>query len=216
MKRSSAWLDWLFDWVAPRRCAGCDAVAREVFCAACGFPEPIEPESTDDGVPIHALGRYDGALAEAIRRLKYAPCPALARPLGAALAPVLERAAPEPNTVLVPVPLHPRRLVERGFNQSALVARALANEVGLRSRPLVLRRVRETAQQAELDRRARATNVSNAFALCAKAPSSAILIDDVVTTGATVGACIRVLTARGTRVLAIVALARTPGRPRIS
>jgi ComF family protein len=209
-------VDWLCDWIAPRRCVGCDTVSRETFCAVCGFPDPVEPDLSGDGVPIHALGIYDGPLAAAIRRLKYTPCPALARPLGAALADVLQRAQPEPTTVLVPVPLHPRRLAERGFNQSALVAAALAERAGLRSRPRLLRRVRETAQQAELDRRARATNVSDAFTLCAPAPPSAILIDDVVTTGATVSACVRVLIAQGTRVIAIVALARTTGRSRIS
>lgn len=209
-------VDWLWDWIAPRRCVGCDAVSRDAFCAACGAPEPIEPDLSADGVPIHALGSYQGPLAAAIRRLKYTPCPALARPLGAALAAVLLRAEPEPDTVLVPVPLHPRRLAERGFNQSALVAAALAEHAGLRSRPQLLGRVRETAQQAELDRRARATNVSDAFTLRAPAPPSAILIDDVVTTGATVSACVRVLTTRGTRVIAILALARTTGRSRIS
>ncbi len=208
--------DWLCDWIAPRRCVGCDTVGRDTFCAACGAPVPIEPELSDDGVPIYALGSYQGPLAAAIRRLKYTPCPALARPLGVALADVVPRAVPEPGTVLVPVPLHPRRLAERGFNQSALVARALAGHLGLGSQPRLLRRVRETAQQAELDRRARATNVSDAFMLSARAPRSAILIDDVVTTGATVSACVRVLVAQGTRVIAIIALARTTGRPPLS
>ncbi len=208
--------DWLCDWIAPRRCVGCDTVSRDTFCAACGAPDPIEPELSEDGVPIHALGSYQGPLAAAIRRLKYTPCPALARPLGAALAGVLPRAVLEPGSVIVPVPLHPRRLAERGFNQSALVARALAERMGLRSQPRLLSRVRETAQQAELDRRARATNVSDAFTLSARAPRSAILIDDVVTTGATVSACVRVLVAQGTRVIAIIALARTTGRPPLS
>ena len=209
-------VDWLCDWIAPRRCLGCDLVSRDPFCATCGSPEPVEPDISPDGVPIHALGSYRGPLAAAIRRLKYTPCPSLARPLGIALADVLLRAEPQPDTVLVPVPLHPRRLAERGFNQSALVAAALAGRAGLRSRPRLLCRTRETAQQAELDREARATNVSDAFALCAPAPTSAILIDDVVTTGATVGACVRVLNGQGTRVIAIVALARTTGRPPIS
>ena len=204
--------DWLCDWIARRRCAGCDSVSRHTFCAECGLPEPVEPDVGVDGVPIHALGRYQGPLAAAIRRLKYTPCPALARPLGLALAEAVPRIGPEADTVLVPVPLHPRRLAERGFNQSALVAAALAERTGLRSRPRLLRRVRETAQQAELDRAARATNVSDAFTLCAPAPRCAILIDDVVTTGATVSACVRALTARGTSVIAIMTLARTTGR----
>ena len=187
-------------------------MGRERWCAACEPPRPLAPGETLNGIPLLALGSYEGALASAIRRLKYEPCPALARPLGLELASALANARFGRDTVLAPVPLHPRRLAERGFNQTALVASALSSALGCLSRPRLLARVRETGQQAELGKRARAENVNGAFELSGEITPRVLVLDDVVTTGATVQACVRVLEAVGVNVVAIVALARTPGR----
>jgi ComF family protein len=222
--------DWLLDLVAPRRCLGCNAVGSARWCPVCGPPRALTPGQLLYGVPLFALGAYEGSLARAIRRLKYDPCPALARPLALELAAVLPRAAFGPGSVFAPVPLHPRRLAERGFNQSALVASSLSSALGCESRPRLLQRLRETGPQAELGKRARAHNVQGAFATAslpaegrrsarndpATGAARVVVFDDVVTTGATVHACIRVLETLGVNVDAIVALARTSGRFRIS
>ncbi|MSU23764.1 MAG: ComF family protein [Opitutus sp.] len=106
------------------------------------------------------------------------------------------------GAVLVPLPLHPRKLRERGFNQAALLATALARAVGgaARIEPL-LRRVADTATQTAFDRRTRMANLKNAFALARGAAINPdlhyILVDDVFTTGSTLNSCARTLRRAG-------------------
>jgi predicted amidophosphoribosyltransferase len=101
--------------------------------------------------------------------------------------------------------------VERGFNQSALLASALACSAGGRFVPRALERRRATSQQARLGRRERAANVQAAFVAPKRGRTQAILVDDVITTGATALACLRTLRQAGFEVLAVVALARAEG-----
>jgi len=197
--------------VAPTRCVGCDAAGASPFCEQCGVeaPEPLVGEV--EGVPLLAAGLYQGPLAKGIRRLKYDQRPELARPLASLLARPAEQMSLPPRVVWVPVPLHYARLVERGFNQSALLARSLAQLSGTKCAARLLCRRRETAQQAQLDKRSRERNTLGAFAV-RMSPSEAevLLVDDVVTTGATVSACIGALREKGVKVRAVFTLARTP------
>jgi ComF family protein len=111
--------------------------------------------------------------------------------------------------VLVPVPLHPRKARERGYNQAALLAEAFARAAGgtTRVEPL-LRRVVDTPSQTTFDRRARRANLKNAFALAPgttiKADSPYILVDDVFTTGSTLNSCADVLRRAGARSLNVI------------
>jgi predicted amidophosphoribosyltransferase len=113
------------------------------------------------------------------------------------------------------VPLHAGRLAERGFNQSEELAARLARRTGL---PLVpgLLRCRDTGHQASLGRRARQGNVEGAFvwAVPAPPPARVLLVDDVLTTGATLAACADALRAAGTREVRAIAIARSlaPGQ----
>lgn len=201
-------LDRVLELVAPSRCAACDAVNRDVWCGRCGEPaaEPLGtlPESC---LPLHVGGVYAGPLAEAIRRFKYAPRPELARSLARWLAPRLV-AVQGAGCLWVPVPLHPRRLVERGFNQSALLARHLGALRGGRFAPELLARVRDTAQQALLSAPERAHNLRASMRVLACASQPILLVDDVVTSGATARACAEALGDAGLRVRGVVALAR--------
>jgi len=163
-----------------------------------------------DDVPVIALGVYGGALARAIRRMKYEPCPALARALARPLAERLAALQVNDGTALVPVPLHPERLVERGFNQAALIGRELARATSLPLRARALVRAKRTDRQAALKRALRFENVMGAFALRSAGLESVILVDDVVTTGATARACVAALRAGNVAVAAIAALAVRP------
>lgn len=115
-----------------------------------------------------------------------------------------------PPDLVVPVPLHPRRLRERGFNPAALLAQSLSRAWRVARDPVALRRLRDTPSQTLLDRRARKQNVRGAFLSRCKLPAHICLVDDVVTTGATLEAAARALRAGGaTRITALCA-ARTP------
>jgi ComF family protein len=210
--------------VAPSRCAACDApVARLLaLCDACTSTVERAPENDPsphsmlDPASSVAAFAYGGAIAQAIARLKYGRRPDLARPLGDLLWRALEpHARALQHTVVVPVPLHPARLVERGFNQSALIARPIAHRLAAPLRPLALARVRDTRQQAALDREARIANVARAFHV--RQPQhigrrAVLLIDDVCTTGATLDACTRALTGAGAVSVARAVVARVrPG-----
>lgn len=172
----------LLDLLGPRRCPGCDYGLDPGdlgFCPACApLIEPLDPEA--HGGATHTFG---GPLADAIKRLKYGGRTDLAAPLGALLADACEPLAGLID-VVVPVPLHPRRLRERGFNQSSLLASPLADRLGVPLRTGALSRIRDTRVQASLDRPLRAANVR----ACFRAHSirgRVLLIDDVRTTGAT-------------------------------
>lgn len=113
--------------------------------------------------------------------------------------------------VVVPVPLHPRRLAERGYNQSALLARAVAEQLDVPFAPRALERRRETAQQARLGRADRLANMAEAFDVrdaLAVQSRNVLLVDDVLTTGATLLACRQALIAAGVANVTSVCLAR--------
>jgi ComF family protein len=155
---------------------------------------------------------FEGPIRHALHQLKYYRRRRVARPLGALMAAHLQ-SHPLPCDALVPVPLHQKRLKERGFNQAELLACEVAAATGL---PLIagpLERIRATRQQALLDTPGRIENVLDAFMWTGSAPPARIvLVDDVLTTGATVNACAAALRAGGAREVYALALARSRGR----
>jgi len=206
-------IEALLDAVAPRRCPGCSEVCAKNWCDACGEPEPLLAAGSVAGVPVVVAGVYAGALARAITRFKYEPRPELAAPLGRLLVDVAQNHVLPEDLVWAPVPLHFERLVERGFNQSALLARELALATRRPMHARLLCRQRDTGHQVELGRSERAANVRDAFQVRAPSSRAVALVDDVVTTGATAEACIEALRKKDVHVHAVFALARTvPGR----
>jgi ComF family protein len=198
--------------LSPPACAACGGSRTETqpFCPACGLPLPAAP-CAFDGVPLVVAGAYAPPLAPAIRRLKFEGHAELAPELARLLVPHLALLGSLAGASFVPVPLHRARLVERGFNQAALLARALAEAAGGHFLPRALERRRETSQQARLGKRDREANVKEAFVARKVPPTRVILVDDVVTTGSTALACLRTLRQAGFEVLAVVALARAEG-----
>lgn len=152
---------------------------------------------------------YAPPLSLAISRLKFERRSDLAKELARALITPLGDLGLTRRDAFVPVPLHRLRLVERGFNQAGLVARALASATGATFRPQQLERLRATAQQARLGRDEREANVHAAFRVRApRTVGRVVLVDDVVTTGSTALACVESLREAGCDVAAVVALAR--------
>lgn len=153
--------------------------------------------------------RYEGVLEQAIHLYKYRRRPALAGPL-ADLALVWADRLP-PADLVMPVPLHPSRLREREFNQALLLADRIARGLGLPLAFEYLMRVRATRPQTELDRTERARNVRRAFAVPETAGLKGrrvLLVDDVLTTGATVNECARALRRAGVEAVSVLTLAR--------
>ena len=155
---------------------------------------------------------FTGATRRALHQLTYGGEQRLARPLGAAIARRWARAAAG-GDLLVPVPVHRERARTRGYDQAVLLARAAADGLGLPWAALLERR-RATVAQYHLDRGHRASNVAGAFGLVPGAIASTVagrwvvLVDDVVTTGATLASCAEVLAGAGALGVSAVTVAR--------
>lgn len=192
------------------------------LCTRCGLPWPEgdRPCGRCTGSEmvirrVRSFGRYAPGekgerLCEAIHRLKYGGV----RELGPVLGELMAGAFPYPPgelDVVVPVPLHPSRLRERGFNQACLLSRPIARRHGLPVAPLALARRRPTAAQAGLAAAQRAANVEGAFVVrhaAAVRGRCVLLVDDVFTSGATATACARALLGAGAAAVDVYALAR--------
>ncbi|MBO9341989.1 MAG: ComF family protein [Roseiflexus sp.] len=206
------WIDYVLSLLLPDRCVGCGQLGA-LLCDACRRRLAVYdgdlPRVADQLTGVQVAYVFDGPLRQAVHQLKYRSQQRMARPLGALLADHL-RAHPLPCDALIPVPLHSHRLTERGFNQAELLAREVASATGL---PLIvgpLVRIRATRQQALLDTPSRIENVANAFVWRGPPPPACVaLVDDVLTTGATVNACALALRAGGARDVYALALARS-------
>jgi ComF family protein len=195
-------------------CWKCGAVARTPATAAQAKPaaESVRCRRCDreEFAAARACGPYEGALRAAVLGLKREPF--VGRRLARLLAETQRRAPLDRATLVVPVPLHPARERERGFNQAALVARALSRLSGLPSNEGGLVRIVHTERhRAGMDARARRETVQDAFA--ARSPrlfagERVLLIDDVLTTGATVSACASALLGAGAAEVLVLTVAR--------
>lgn len=203
--------------LAPPWCAGCglpfayEEMAMPL-CAACAAPDRYAENLTGAGrlTQLRAALHYDEAAAPAILRLKYADradgVAAFGRLMAQAGRDILARGG-----VLVPVPLHRGRLRQRRYNQAGLLAAALARRSGRLLDPALLVRTRATPMQKGASRSGRMQNVAGAFAVRAGRivkGKRVILVDDVLTTGATLLACARPLRRAGATAVSAITLAR--------
>lgn len=230
---------WALDFALPPRCAACGSIVDEVHgfcgdcwrqidflggggCMTCGIPleatEASQCGACLADLPVIARTRAAVAYGEIARslavRLKYSRKVALARTMARYMAPLIDAA--RDDLLLVPVPLHRWRLWGRGFNQSALVARALSGALAVPHDPFAIARRRATPPLKAMNMAERRRAVGGAFAVpdpTRVSGKTVILIDDVLTTGATTEACARVLKRAGAARIELVTWARVI-RPR--
>ena len=212
-------------------CAACWSKIQLVdhpLCDCCGRPYP------DAGGDDHACGiclsrppqflrarawacypreeSEEHPLRQAVQKFKYGRKVSLGRPLGWVMARgCREFLAGCAADVIIPVPLHPKRLRWRGFNQSVSLAREVSRTYAVPMDPFLLRRIKETPPQTQLNEEERRRNVRGAFALApgrAIGKKNVLLIDDVYTSGATVNECSRALRKGGAKQVLVLTLAR--------
>jgi len=222
--------------VFPARCPACQtplaAPTSGPLCRACweGVPRHRQPVCAC-GVPVAvaspcgrcrrgltpitlgaSLGPYEGTLRLLLHELKYRGRRRVAPRLAEALLQTPEAGRVLGGShVLLPVPLHPKKRRVRGFNQSELLAREIASRTGLPLAASALKRLRNTRSQTGLSAAARRVNMRGAFAIRKKtavAGRVVVLVDDVVTTGATTLACARVLRAAAASEVRLLSAAR--------
>ena len=225
------------DLIFPPHCPGCgghlDPEAREALCPSCrrDLPLPGEPLCAGCGIAVATAaamfcrscrGRYDmdavvfaapyaGTAKELVHRFKYRADFAAGRFLAHALAHRVDAALPGGVDLLVPVPLHRRRLADRGYNQAALLAREIARRLGLPVAVAALRRSTNTRTLAGLHPGERSRELREAFTVRRAAQVAGrrvLLVDDVLTTGATAAGCCRALKDAGAAWAGIAVAAR--------
>ena len=228
----------LLDLVFPPRCVvrGCRAAGGwlcqaclnkirplpEPHCLRCAEPWLVRPglcanclADAPDFSGAFCLGLYEGPLLDAVHALKYRGLRAVANPLGGALAqamlwadwPPADRASAGPPLVLA-LPSHPRRVLRRGVDHSAVIARSLADRLGWPLAPERLHRRRATADQVGLSIQERRANMADAFISAAWEGQDLLLVDDVLTTGATARAAAQALRRAGAGTVWLATLAR--------
>lgn len=225
--------------IYPPTCIGCGGATGEPhsLCARCWsglafierpFCERLgTPFAVDLGLPLlspaaiadppvferaRAVARYDAVARRLVHRLKYGDRLELARALGGMMARAGAELLAEAE-VIVPVPLHRRRLWWRRFNQAMELARAVSGKSGLPCDPFLLARVKPTKSQVGLSKAQRGENLQGAFRVPAEARARlagrrVLLVDDVLTTGATANAASRALLRGGAKRVDVLAFAR--------
>ena len=197
-------------WLSPPLCWSCQALAGRgrPLCDRCrGSLRFLAPAPLN--APFWAAVEYEGPARALVGALKFRGALGLADPMAAliaACAPV-ERLRGE----LVPVPLHPARRRKRGFNQAERLAHALGRRTGMVVRDCLLRGG-SNLRQVGRDRAARLAGPAGSVTAGGPVPRRAVLVDDVMTTGATLTACVTALRAAGSKEVSALVFARTPGR----
>ena len=211
MSAAKEWLRAFASLLFPERCPLCDEITvGGSLCARCEADPPpaggvrFLPE-TECCVCV-APYRYEGRVRESLHRFKFRGRREYASFFGHALAEELRPYAG--NAFLVPVPVSRRRERERGYNQSLLLARAASRELHIPCLDLLCK-TRENETQHELDRAAREQNVRNVYAVKPgkRLPGRAIVVDDIVSTGHTLAACVSALRKAGVEVCCCAAVA---------
>lgn len=230
--RSKRWTTILKDItnvLLPRVCFGCTTplLAREsTLCTVCRHDLPLTHHNFSEEnvvdrifygrVPIHKAAAFvfftkQGIVQNLLHALKYKNQEQIGVFFGAWCAAVLEKdQGLQDIDMVVPIPLHPKKQKRRGYNQVTLFARSIAEMLGVECREDILQRVVHTKTQTQKDRHKRWENIKAAFQCPSKIllkDKHVLLVDDVITTGATIEACARVLLQQGTPRVSVLSIA---------
>lgn len=184
-------------------CIKCQKMTTEGICKKCKEDIPIQKA-------IIAGYHRDPILREAIHYLKYEGLTELSHMLSKLIIERLNNEKFPKNCTIIPVPLHKSRFSNRGYNQSELIAKKISDHFNIPFETRLLKRIKNTKPQIELKHKERQDNVIDAFCLnkkCQLPVGTIILIDDVITTGATIAECARILRESGTKHIWLIALA---------
>lgn len=218
----------ILDLLFPRRCLGCGKVGKyfcdtcgssirvieqnESICPMCGrpaidgatHPRCISRYSLDG---LTSIFHYDGIIRQAVKTLKYRRVSDLASEF---VSLVSASSVPHPDPcILVPIPLHPSRQKERGYNQAEILGKLLAEKLNISIATDILKRAKKTVPQVEMKKReARLTNMKGVFAVYHAPPEHVVLFDDVFTTGATMRSAANMLKRAGAKYVWAVTIAR--------
>ncbi len=209
----------LYDLVFNERCPVCNKNSYwkfAPFCFSCW--QEIEPFSSNriftgqfHGdfwkyiASLRSFGAYEGVLKSAIHCFKYGGIIRIGRELGK----LMSKINPPDIEILIPVPLHIKKLRQREFNQSAILAKELSKRWNISLCLTSLVKIRDTLEQASLDRKDRFSNVKDAYSINGSLKGLKVgLVDDVVTTGATLMECAKVLKKAGAKEIHAITLAR--------
>jgi ComF family protein len=199
----------LLDLIAPRGCAACGVEALPLpnaFCNECDAACTLLARESEG---VWALFSFEGPVQRAVHRVKYERNDQAASALGAMLGARLPRELSSFDLV-VPIPVGRRRLRERGFDQAGILARGVSDSLGLRFAPLGLCRQRETKALAKMAREDRQVAISGAFvASPVVRDRRVLLVDDVVTTGATTNEAKEALFAAGATSIVVICIGKT-------
>ncbi len=216
----------VLDFVYPCYCLACRSRLQHselLLCETCWntlpqIPGELEVSTMARNIegPIYfskaiSVWEFDPIVQQVIHHLKYQHFHRLAAILGRFMADKLTCLSLPPNTLLVPIPLHPTRHRERGYNQSALLCQAIAEQTGFSASPSLVQRIRYTHSQTTLNAAERRRNVANAFRVSTPAALQeklVVLVDDVITTGATMNACAQELLTHGARDIYLLSAAK--------
>jgi competence protein ComFC len=228
------WLWQMVDWIYPPSCYGCNQAGdllcsdcsqsiqylQNGLCSRCGYPRMNRricagcSNHSPYYTQIRSVAAYTGCIKEGVHQLKYQNNLGL----GIHFANYIYQLIKQQNwqiDLVIPVPLSPNRRKERGYNQTTMIAFPLSLQLGCKMDDKLIKRVKETQTQIELDAHQRQINLQNAFqARSTRGTGKNILVvDDVITTGATINDCARALKSAGAKEVYAVSIGRVVLNP---
>ncbi|MCD6423486.1 MAG: ComF family protein [Elusimicrobia bacterium] len=205
----------LLNFIYPPYCGGCGKLlpltTKSLVCDECrNFILSCAPQiSFNRNLKVITCTKYEGIAKNLVVELKFKGIKSLGRDIAKFMIFAFEKFLKGDNfDVIVPVPLHKKRMDERGFNQAEILAREISRATKIPMKKHILKRTKNTPSQRDFDKKGRFENVKNAFFSKSVNGKKVILVDDVFTTGATISSCEKTLREKGAKEVVALVFAR--------